>query len=103
MKYGSYQEDGKCAVRKDCGMKELTSPSEIVYTIPRKGDGIMMPLTEAQKRAQRKYETESTKQFKMRLHFIHDADILKKLESVTNRTGYIKALIREDIKKGGQK
>lgn len=62
-----------------------------------------MPWTEANKRAQRKYETESSKQFKMRLHFIHDADILKKLESVTNQAGYIKALIREDIKKGGQK
>lgn len=62
-----------------------------------------MAWTEANKRAQKKYEAESSKQFKMRLHFVHDADILKKLESVTNQAGYIKALIREDIKKGGQK
>lgn len=80
---------------------KLTRKVGVVYTIPRKGDNTMW--TEANKRAQRKYETESSKQFKMRLHFIHDADILKKLESVTNQAGYIKALIREDIKKGGQK
>lgn len=83
-------------------MKELTTPSEIVYTIPRKGDGIMS-WTEAQKRAQRKYEAESSKQFKMRLHFVNDADIIKKLDSVSSQAGYVKELIREDIKRGGQK
>lgn len=83
-------------------MKGLTKASNIVYTIPRKGDGIM-PWTEAQKRAQRKYETESSKQFKMRLNYSNEADIIEKLESVPNQAGYIKELIRADIKKGGQK
>lgn len=82
--------------------RELTANNDMVYTIPRKGDGIM-PWTEAQKRAQQKYEAESSKQFKMRLHFVNDADIIKKLDSVSSQAGYIKELIREDIKRGGQK
>lgn len=53
--------------------------------------------TEAQKRARLKYEAANTVQFKMKLNKKTDADILAKLDSVGNKQGYIKELIREDI------
>lgn len=39
------------------------------------------------------------------IRFMHksDQDILSKLESVPNKAGYIKRLIREDIQKEGQR
>lgn len=57
-----------------------------------------MAETEAQKRAREKYEKINTVQFKMKLNRNTDADILAKLESVDNKQGYIKELIRDDIK-----
>lgn len=53
--------------------------------------------SEAQKRATQKYDEAKTVQFKMKLNKGTDADILKKLNSVENKQGYIKALIRADI------
>lgn len=57
-----------------------------------------MAETEAQKRAREKYEKTNTVQLKMKLNRNTDADILAKLESVGNKQGYIKELIRDDIK-----
>lgn len=57
-----------------------------------------MAMTEAQKRAGEKYDSAHTVQIKMKLNKGTDADILKKLESVPNKQGYIKALIRADLK-----
>ena len=54
--------------------------------------------TEAQKRAQEKYDSENTVQIKMKLNRTTDKDILEKLESVENKQGYIKSLIRADVK-----
>lgn len=54
--------------------------------------------TEAQKRAQAKYDAANTKQIKLKLNLKEDADILAKLDSVSNKQGYIKDLIRADIK-----
>ena len=53
--------------------------------------------TEAQKRAREKYERANTVQFKMKLNKNTDADILAKLDSLSNKQGYIKSLIRADI------
>ena len=50
------------------------------------------------KRATRKYDDAKTVQFKMKLNKGTDADILNKLNSVDNKQGYIKRLIREDLK-----
>ena len=36
-------------------------------------------------------------QFKLKLHKVNDADIIEKLNSVGNRQGYIKDLIRADV------
>lgn len=54
--------------------------------------------TEAKKRANAKYDAGHTKQIKMKLNLTTDADIIAKLESVDNIQGYIKSLIREDMK-----
>lgn len=48
---------------------------------------------------QQKYDKANTTQIRMKLNLKTDADILAKLESVGNKQGYIKALIRADIEK----
>ena len=53
--------------------------------------------TEAQIKASRKYDANNTVQFKMKLNIKTDSDILRKLDSVESKQGYIKNLIREDI------
>lgn len=54
--------------------------------------------TEAQKRAVRNYDEANTKQIKLKLNTKTDADILDRLGSIQNKQGYIKELIRRDIK-----
>lgn len=56
-----------------------------------------MATTEAMKRAVRRYDDANTKQIILKLNLKTDADILAKLDSVENRQGYIKELIRADI------
>lgn len=58
-----------------------------------------MTASEAQLRAQAKYDKINTKCFSLKLNKNHDGDILNKLESVGNVQGYIKSLIRADIVK----
>ena len=56
--------------------------------------------TEAQKRAQKKYEEANRDKWKfyhLRLNKKSDADIIQKLEEVENIQGYIKKLIRADL------
>lgn len=59
--------------------------------------------TEAQKKAQERYDSANTVQIKMKLNRSTDADILARLDEVGNKQGYIKELIRADIAKGGRK
>ena len=56
-------------------------------------------MSEAQKKAATKWETEKTTQIKFKFHNDHDADILKRLNEVGNKQGYVKYLIRQDIMK----
>ena len=57
---------------------------------------------EALKNAQLRYEKSGVLVRKtLKVHRLHDADILKKLEKVDNFNGYVKDLIRKDIKKQG--
>lgn len=67
-----------------------------------------MSNTDAQKRAKKRYEeklrrsgTNPTKAYHLKCHKIHDADIIKRLETQDNKNGYLKELIRDDIKKQG--
>jgi hypothetical protein len=47
--------------------------------------------------ANKKYNKEKTKIIPMRLMINTEQDIIRRLESVGNKSGYIKRLIREDI------
>ena len=53
--------------------------------------------TKAKIRANNKYNQANTVQVIIRLNKKTDADIIEKLQSVDNKAGYIKALIRKDI------
>lgn len=58
-------------------------------------------VTEAQKRAQKKYDDANRDKFKfiqLKLNRETDADVVEKLEKVSSMQGYIKQLIREDLK-----
>lgn len=55
--------------------------------------------TGAHKRAQLKYNSANLVQISLKINRKTEADIMEKLESVDNKQGYIKQLIREDIKK----
>ena len=44
-----------------------------------------------------RYDAENTKQYKMKVSKIYDVDIIEKMESVDNKQGYLKDLIRADI------
>ena len=58
-------------------------------------------ITEAQKRAQKKYDEANKDNYRMihlKLNRGTDADIIEKLESEPNIQGYIKELIQSDIK-----
>lgn len=47
---------------------------------------------------QEKYDATNTQQVRLKLNKKTDADILERLEQVGNKQGYIKELIRNDIK-----
>lgn len=55
--------------------------------------------TKAQIKASNKYDKENTKQIALRLNKKTDADIIEHLEKQGSKQGYIKELIRKDMKK----
>lgn len=55
-----------------------------------------MTASKAQLRAQAKYDKDNTVQVKIKLNKKTDSDILEILNSVSNKQGYIKELIRID-------
>ena len=56
--------------------------------------------TDAQRKALAEYDANNTVQVKMKLNKKHDADIIERLNQSGNKQGYIKRLVREDIRKG---
>ena len=46
---------------------------------------------------QYKYDKDNTKQYRLKLNTTHDQDIIKHLDSMDNKQGYIKSLIRQDM------
>lgn len=54
--------------------------------------------TKAQAAATKKYQAANTRLMSIRLNLNTDTDIIEKLEQVENKQGYIKSLIRADIK-----
>lgn len=59
-------------------------------------------MTDAQRRASAKYDAANTVQLHLKLNLSTDADILARLDQASaeagGKQGYIKALIRADIK-----
>lgn len=49
------------------------------------------------------YQKNNTRQVALQLNKLHDADILEHLDKQSNKQGYIKALIRADIKRRKEK
>ena len=45
----------------------------------------------------RKYHKENLVQLRLALHKVHDQDVIEKLQSVPNKTNYVRKLIRADI------
>lgn len=54
--------------------------------------------TKAQIKASNKFNKHGTRSVMLRLNFKTDADVIKKLDNVPSKMGYIKKLIRKDIK-----
>ena len=66
---------------------------------PEKRREVMRMASEAQIKAQKKYDAENTLQVHLKMNRRTDEDVLEKLDSVPNKQGYIKRLIRDDLKK----
>ena len=60
-------------------------------------------ISEAKRKANARYDASHTKQIKLKLNLDTDDDILRHLELLDNKQGYIKKLIRNDIKKNSEK
>lgn len=56
-------------------------------------------IKESQIRASAKYDAAHTVQVHLKLNTGTDADILQRLDQVGSKQGYIKGLIRDDIRK----
>ena len=61
-----------------------------------------MTTSKAQLRAQAKYDKDNTLQFKLKLNKKTDKDIITRLSAADNIQGYIKELIRADIRADNQ-
>lgn len=57
--------------------------------------------SKAQAEAVKRYQDKSTRLMSIRLNLNTDADIIRRLEEVDSKQGYIKQLIRADIKAEG--
>ena len=60
-------------------------------------------VTEAKIKANNASNKRNTTTVLLRLNYNTDADILEKLDQVDSKMGYIKTLIREDLKKEKRK
>lgn len=60
----------------------------------------MTVTSKSQIKASIKYNANNVTQIKFNFNNKTDADIIEKLNQVTNKQGYIKELIRNDIAKG---
>lgn len=56
-----------------------------------------MAQTEAEKRAQAKYNARAMRYYSLKLHKVNDADIIAALDAADSIQGYIKQLVRDDI------
>lgn len=59
-------------------------------------------MAKPKNRPKAKYDKKSTRGLYLKLNIRTDADILAKLDTVGNKQGYIKNLVRADISKGSE-
>lgn len=62
-----------------------------------------MAVSDAQKKAQAKYDAANMRHYSIKLHKVNDADIIERLDAVENKQDYIKILIRKDIARTSKK
>lgn len=62
-----------------------------------------MTTSDAKIKANNKFNKANTRMVSLRLNYKTDADIIEKLDSVESKMGYIKSLIRKDLKKPNTK
>lgn len=53
--------------------------------------------TDAQRKANARYDAMNTKQFKLKLNIMTDSDIIAYLATIGNKQGHLKILIRTDM------
>ena len=56
-------------------------------------------IEDGYKTPQDRYRAQNIKRMEIKLNIKTDGDILAQLEGIANKQGYIKSLIRQDIKK----
>lgn len=56
--------------------------------------------SKAQTEAVKRYQDKTTRLMSIRLNLNTDADIIRRLEEVASKQGYIKELIRKDMQRG---
>ena len=71
----------------------------ILISKPEEGFDMEKKTSAAQLKAIAKYDAAHTVQLHLKLNTDTDSDILKQLDKVQSKQGYIKALIREDMRK----
>lgn len=59
----------------------------------------MGKVSEAKLRATKKYEKANIRQFLLKFHKTHDAEIIEKLESQDSKNNYIRQLILHDLER----
>ena len=59
----------------------------------------MGKASEAKLRATKKYEKANIRQFILKFHKTHDAEIIEKLESQDSKNNYIRQLILHDLER----
>lgn len=62
------------------------------------GETVEKKTSEAQLRAVAKYDAANTRKYQLKLNKKTDADIIERFEKQTSIQGYVKRLVREDIK-----
>lgn len=57
-------------------------------------------MNEAQRRAQQKYDKDNARVYTLKMNKKTDKDVIERLDTIPNRNGYVKALVRKDIRGG---
>ena len=109
-RHSYYRKDDAFSCYNNVGIKIETVTKDLFPTITLvvdsagfnteriRDDMTIKKTTEALRKAVDKYDKANTVQIKMKLNQNTDADILAHLEGIENKQGYLKELIRKDMK-----